>query len=547
MSVSKVVSIEITDLVTRVCEMSYGKKNPIIYKSVIFDNPEYSIDDGFIADRVNYGHTLMTEMKAAGIKCKDVVFVLTSNKVISREITIPDMKEELIYDLIDNERGDYFPMDTSDHIFTFNVLEKLKEEKQQRVMVFAAPEILIKNYTALAAENDLKIAAIDYVGNSTYQWLIQSKEPMDMYIQVNEKSSLFTILENNTLALQRNMNFGTATLTNALNVNGLYGKNVESNVLMEKLRNEDLIYHSFTAMEEADPQDSNEQKLHIAKEYLTESVRPFISNISRVLEYYNTKNREAEVSKIFIGGIGSKVMGLRELLESEFNGIEIVIVDTLPGANFSKKNPYGKEHNTELIACLGITPMTINFFKRDVKKEMETTLIFCIAAMVIVTIAGVFIVLNGKMKYDEAMTRQSQLQVQLATAQANAIEQLEAEYYASESRIDEVISMDDATFNYNENWNAILAEIEELGLTNMTITSLTSSATDLTMSVLVNSKEEAAKFLMQMKQVRFFSDVAINGIAETEDPDSGIVSVSFSVLCKYRLPGTVQNTEEVTE
>ena len=108
MAVSKVLSIEITDLTTHICEIGYNKKNPVIYKSIIMDNPQYSVDDGFVLDRGPYKNALKEELNSARIKTRDVVFVLSSSKVINREVTIPEMKPEMVAGLIENERNEYF-------------------------------------------------------------------------------------------------------------------------------------------------------------------------------------------------------------------------------------------------------------------------------------------------------------------------------------------------------------------------------------------------------------------------------------------------------
>lgn len=544
MAVSKVVCIEITDLVTRVCEMSYNKKKPVVYKSIIFDNPEYSIDDGFIADRNAYEAELRSQLSAAKIKCKDVVFVLTGSKVVSREITIPEMKPELIGELIENDRGEYFPMDTTNHIFAHQVVERLKDEKQLRVMIFAAPDVLIKNYLSVANDMDFHIVAIDYAGNTIFQYLRSSRSEMDMYIQINEKNAMFTILDDGKLALQRNMNFGSATLTSALAFTGYFGKDIDSDAALVKLMQEEMLYHSFAEMESADPEDSAQQKLHTTKEYLTETVRPFIANIMRVLEYYNSKNRDIKVAKLYIGGIGARAQGLRELIESEFNELEIEVVDKLPNVSFSKKNTTGEDRSTEFTACIGAQTLTINFYRASEKKKIENTLVFSIFAVILVAVAAVFIVLNGKMEYDEANAKHNKLVNQLAQLKDRGIEDLEAEYNQSRYFVGEVEDMDAATFSYNEYWNDIMSYLETESVSDVIVTSISASETGVTLNMVVSSKEEAAKTLLQYKKIPYFANVTINGIAESIDEETGLTNITFTLLCEYPV---IANDEEVAE
>lgn len=566
MSVSKVVSIEVSDVCTRVCEIAYNKKNPTIYKSVIFDNPEFSVDDGFVMNRPAYGGELKDQLRTAGIKCKDVVFVLSSNKIVNKEVIIPDMKEELIPDLIESEKNDYFPMDVSEDVFSFTIIEKLKETKQQRIVVYACPDVLIKNYQALAAELDLKIAAIDYSGNATYTWLLRKNhEPLGMYLQVNEKNTMFTIMDNGLLDLQRNMNFGAYTLTANVRDNGLYGNDITDVNALIKMSEAPLIYSSFVESEDARPETEAQEKEHLLKARLTDACRPLIGNISRVLEYYNAKKRGAVMqsaeavpaadgaekkpttTKLYLGGIGGRIKGLKELIESEFNGIEVVILDKLPGIVVHKKDTYCVNHSTELVASIGAATQTINFYKGDAKKETNKTIVLCIIGLAAVIIASAVIVLNGKIEYDNAVTEQNRLQIQQAELEATGIEALEAEYNASLTLADEVRNMDEGTFTYNEMWNDVLAMFEEVMVTDVRIATLSSSEDQLTMNVVVSSKEEAAKMLLQLKAMPYFSEVSVSGITDTYDEELMVSNVTFSVQCRYQKPEVATEEEEVAE
>ncbi len=589
MAVSKVLSIEITDLTTHICEIGYNKKNPVIYKSIIFENPQYSVEDGFVLDRGPYKNALKDQLNTARIKTKDVVFSLSSSKIINREVTVPDMKPELIAGLIENERNEYFPMDTTGHLFAFEVIEKIKETKQQRISIYAAPEILVKNMTTLAGELELDVVAIDYSGNAICQWLKRDTHPpIEMYLQVNERNSQFTIMDGGMLELQRNMNFGVNTLVNAMNDARYYEKELEYNDALLKLKEERLLYSSFREADSAVPETEEERKLIALKARLTDATRPMIGNLSSVLEYYNTKKRgsimrggaagddkkkkkaekakaekadtastdgsadlsgsdmiipeagashesdEPAMARIYLGGAGTYVQGIKELIENEFNGIEVVILDKLPGINIAKDNRVAEEHSTELIACIGASYGTITFLPKDVQQEMSKTLIVSLIGLVMVIVAAVVIILNGKSEYDKALSKQKQLNSQLEELEAKNIEALEQEFNDATVRYLNVALADRSTFNHNENWNNILSYLESESVSNILVSSVNSTATDLSMNITVNSKEEAAKLILQMKSIPYFSDVEINSISENIDEETGIRVVGFSLKCTYK-------------
>ncbi|MCR5324363.1 MAG: hypothetical protein K6E85_13985 [Lachnospiraceae bacterium] len=247
------------------------------------------------------------------------------------------------------------------------------------------------------------------------------------------------------------------------------------------------------------------------------------------------------MAKIYLGGAGTNVKGIKELIENEFNGIEVVVLPALPGIKIGKENRTAEEHSTELIACIGASFPTISFLQKSEKEAMSKTLIVSIIGLVVVIAAAVLIILNGKNEYDKALERKGQLVAQRDQLEAQNIEALEAEYGAAMSRYNSVVAADASTFNHNENWNAILKCLEESSVSDIIVSSIASTATDLTMSITVSSKEEAAEMLMQYQRIPYFSKVYISGITETIDDSTGIKTVTFSLKCDYKLP---ENTDQ---
>ncbi|MBP1756657.1 MAG: pilus assembly protein PilN [Firmicutes bacterium] len=545
MAIHKVVTIEISDSGTRLCEISYNKKHPKVYRSAEFVHPYQSVDDGFITDPVTYTGLLRDALRNAGIRCKDVIFILNSNKVLNREVLIPEMKEKLIGEYLENEKDSYFPMDTTNHELTYHIVETKKELKQMRIMVYAAPTYLIKNYQTLAAGMDLKIVAVDYVGNSIYQWLHEShNEKYNLYLQINERNAMFTILENGVLALQRNMNFGMDTIIRNLIDSHFYGTMDEAAAKIS-LQQQDNFFSSFAQMNEIQPEDEKQQQEYDFKKRMTELIRPLVGNIYRVLEYYNTKNREAALKTIYIGGKGASVKGLKELLESEFNGLEFEMLINLPGVNVSKSNNPCADRSSEFTACIGAAKASINFIKIDEKEKMKNSLILSFVGLGMVIIASGIIVFNGLQEYSTAIKNREELNTLIA--ELSPIEVAEQDYQNEVQTLNEVTAMEADVYRYNEEWNDILESLEtELPSTTI-ISSLVSSNDGLTMNVTVNTKEEAAKFLLQLKQIKYFTSVSINSIQEVTDLESGIQTVSFSVACAYHEPEAPEATEVIPE
>lgn len=90
---AKVLSIEISNSLIRICEMDYKKKNPRVYRQAMVPTPPGAISDGYL----NGIDELRTAIKRAlndnQMKTKDVIFTIASSKIVNREVMLPAVKK----------------------------------------------------------------------------------------------------------------------------------------------------------------------------------------------------------------------------------------------------------------------------------------------------------------------------------------------------------------------------------------------------------------------------------------------------------------------
>lgn len=541
MATSKVVCIEVTDAVTRVVEMDNGKKDPVIHKAVVFTTPDSTVSDGIVDVPDAFSKELANQLKNAGIHTKETIVTLSSNKVISREVTVPELKDDQISEFVQNQKTEYFPMDTSGHIMVHRVLERNKDTKQMRMIIFALPQRIVQNYQMVTAMAGLKLISLDYNGNSLFQWLSNdSHRDMSMYLQINERSSMFTITEKRKLAIQRNINFGAYALADRLLQSGYFegddvnGQGMTRSAAIKKLTDEEFIFPSFASSKLIAPDTEAAERLHSAKDMVTEGLRPLLGNLSRVMEYYHAKNKNAEINTIYIGGVGAKIKGLKNFLENEFAGVEIVVLDQLPDVKVSHAVERSGINTSELIACLGAVERSITFITVSEKEKTAKFIKITVIALAAVIIAAIVIVLLGKSEYDDAVKKKQKLDAEVKELEAVGIENLENQAAAARNQITEASSADDATYRYSEQWNETLASLEEKTVSSMVTNSVSVTNEGMSFSATVNSKEAAAKMIMQLKTVPYFASVTVNGIAESVDQNTGYSVVSFGVTITFR-------------
>ena len=98
--VKRVVSIEAGVWWTKVALADYRKKNPPVHKAFAFRTPEHAVEDGYIRDKEAFASALKVELSKRDIHEKEVVFTLSSSKVVTREVMIPFVKDNKIMGII---------------------------------------------------------------------------------------------------------------------------------------------------------------------------------------------------------------------------------------------------------------------------------------------------------------------------------------------------------------------------------------------------------------------------------------------------------------
>lgn len=205
----KVLTIKIGKNTTQICEVNYRKKKPKVYRTLTVTTPEGLFLDGYITNAEDLGSYLSRKLKNAGLKTDHVVFSVSSNKIMSRDVEIPNVKNEMVMPLIQAQANEYLPIDTTDYIISHTILKKEKKAQSMNVMIFASPKELIQGYYELANNMTVKVESIDVEGNGSYQLLkTEVKGNSTLVLQIGDTSTLATVIDEGVLLLQRNINMG---------------------------------------------------------------------------------------------------------------------------------------------------------------------------------------------------------------------------------------------------------------------------------------------------------------------------------------------------
>lgn len=564
-----VVSIEIGESKTRAAVLSMGKKRQHVKKAVIFDTPKNAMEDGYIRDHSMFAEQLLLKLREAKIKAKDLVFAISSNKVISREVSVSAAKEKMLKSIVQSEVDEYFPMDLSEHIISYSIIGHDVEAGQYRLMVYAAPEALIYGYYGVAKEMRCNVEAIDFTGNSVFQWMKRSSmEEVSLVMEVNENSSVITILNKGEMGVQRTMNYGAMTLAEALAESGSYDGIHNSVEAMEILLSRDLINVGpdgeekwrqselakiregrFQRIEngsgegengEATEEERSVERLlsdeeilkrrAFAREDVTEAAHELVGHMRRVMDYYTSKSGGVMVQKVYVTGLGAMIEGLDGIVTQDLD-LPAEVYNVTEGVTFSGEAAEYANRGQEFLSCFGavINPLGFRPANADAAEKKKELAILSAVIFVAAAASLGFLVISTQLEINALEERQETLKADIAAAEG--IEHLRDVYVASQQSVELMQQTDALTFREPEQLNELITELERALPKRAVVHNMSITGNSMTISFSTITKEEAAKVQMQLKTIPYIQSVTTAGIVEKQDEATMRTEVTFTVNC----------------
>ena len=521
MANNKVLTIDITnDSVTIIEVTASAKKGTTVHNAVIFETPEGSYEDGFIKNKDALAMAIRDQLATNGISNKNAIFVLTSTKIVNREVMIPQVSEKKVKNLIQANASEYFPVNIEDYVVSHSILETVAAEKQMRVLVVAAPVMMVKSYYELAAMAGLKVQALDYIGNAMLQ-LIKTQTATGsttMVIQLGGESSILNIVKGDTLLLQRTVPYGT----NAVVQEVMNERNVDSATAMTLLQNERLITVDF---------DDNE---------ITGAFRYLMNNIGRVMDYYASKNPDKPIDDVYLTGDGALIRGIEGLFKIQLN-ISTKIMDSLYNVKFDPSINMQIYNPVYLIASIGsaFAPMKFEVATEKAAKSVDvssgqTTKILAILLVLVIIVCGAGIGVTTVMKTN-AENQKKSLEGQIAAIQD--IENTIARYDDTQAKVDDMRALYQSTVTPNESMYSLLTALEDKMPTTVEMTSLNLAADTITFDCTCPDLDTFSKFISQVKSINCVDNIFATTVKrEEEEVDgepTGEFTYSASFTCNY--------------
>lgn len=541
---ARFLSIEAESTQIRVGEVEISGRKGRMLQCFCVPVPQGSVEDGQIRDTKGLGELLRQQLNERGIRTKKAWFVTGSTRIASREVQIPLVKKSRIQSIIEANATDYFPIDVTKYVMSYIILgitgEKGKkgeeaeqkkaadQERQYRLMVYASPKAISTAYYEFSQSAGLTLSGITFTGNTVYQTVQEEyTSGAHILIKVELENTGISIIRDGKLSFQRNINYGMESAVETIRSFPQFGDRLEVQDALQLLSEKKWIYPSLDGQIGEEPDT--------VKSEVTESLRYLVGNISRIMDYYISRNGNVNFESIVLCGMGGQVQGLAELLTQELGQkVELLTKITRYSVPDTNKN----EGLFLYIAVMDPVKSGLNLMEKTGRKQKEVKetlsgawVVFGVGALaaVALAVAGV-----GARIYQTH--EQERLNQRIAEEQS--IEDVYAAYNNAKSQYDNFQSMYAYTNTPNEGLEAFIQEMEEKMPSSITVETFSSTGSQVSFSMRVASKSEAANTLIQLRTFDSLSSVTTTGIDEGEDG-----TVTMSVTCTYRNPALLDDAE----
>lgn len=541
---ARFLSIEAESTQIRVGEVEISGRKGRMLQCFCVPVPQGSVEDGQIRDTKGLGELLRQQLNERGIRTKKAWFVTGSTRIASREVQIPLVKKSRIQSIIEANATDYFPIDVTKYVMSYIILgitgEKGKkgeeaeqkkaadQERQYRLMVYASPKAISTAYYEFAQSAGLTLSGITYTGNTVYQTVQEEyTSGAHILIKVELENTGISIIRDGKLSFQRNINYGIESAVETIRSFPQLGDRLEVQDALQLLSEKKWIYPSLDGEIGEEPDT--------VKSEVTESLRYLVGNISRIMDYYISRNGDVNFESIVLCGMGGQVQGLAELLTQELGQkVELLTKITRYSVPDTNKN----EGLFLYIAVMDPVKSGLNLMEKTGRKQKEVkeTLSGAWVVFGVGVLAAVALAVAGVGARIYQTHEQERLNQRIAEEQS--IEDVYAAYNNAKSQYDNFQSMYAYTNTPNEGLEAFIQEMEEKMPSSITVETFSSTGSQVSFSMRVASKSEAANTLIQLRTFDSLSSVTTTGIDEGEDG-----TVTMSVTCTYRNPALLDDAE----
>lgn len=555
---NRVLSIEIGNSFTKICEIDYKVKKPKVYKVLTVETPAGVVVDGMLQPTQEYADHLVNALGTNGIHTKRVIFTISSTRVASREVQIPNVKANKIEALVKTNANDYFPVDLTQYEIGHYLAGGLTEEGKLRVMALAVPKALLNSYYQLAQMCGWEVECFDYSSNSLYQILRDEKtETVTMMIKIDENSTIVTVLSAGKVLLQRTVAYGVQDAIETMIASGAYAVSDPMSAVerFQKKTCLNRVLHQGDKLWEEnagrwEDEDAGNVEVTAARQKITSTLEPLIVGVNRVIDFYDSRNGDTPIERTYVTGLGGSFSGMSKLFTNCLERKVHTLSDMEDKIGMSKA--IRSTRPAAYISCLGAVLAPVGLIDKNQQKARGMTVVsgtnytfVSVAVLVLGVILSIAMAVTSMTRYFGTVAENVALQARVEELQP--AQTVYNEYLSAAAQYDKYKYLYEYTENPNENLVEFINELEQILPDSFYTDSFSSDQTGISMTVNVEGKAAAARTILNIRNMESIEDVQISNITDNQD-EMGGSWVMFSMTGTYReLSDETEETGETVE
>lgn len=540
---NRVLSIEISNSFTKICEIDYKVKKPKVYKVLTVETPEGVVVDGMLQPTQEYADHLVNALGTNGIHTKRVIFTISSTRVASREVQIPNVKANKIEALVKTNANDYFPVDLTQYEIGHYLAGGLTEEGKLRVMALAVPKALLDSYYQLAQMCGWEVECFDYSSNSLYQILRDEKsEKVTMMIKIDENNTIVTVLSAGKVLLQRTVAYGVQDAIETMIASGAYAVNDPMSAVerFQKKTCLNRVLHQGDKLWEEnagrwEDEDAGNVEVTAARQKITSTLEPLIVGVNRVIDFYDSRNGDTPIERTYVTGLGGSFSGMSKLFTNCLERKVHTLSDMEDKIGMSKA--IRSTRPAAYISCLGAVLAPVGLIDKNQQKAKGMTVVsgtnytfVSVAVLVLGVILSIAMAVTSLTRYFGTVAENVALQARVEELQP--AQTVYNEYLSTAAQYDKYKYLYEYTENPNENLVEFINELEQILPSSFWTNSFSSDMEGISMSVTVEGKAAAARTILNIRNMESIEDVQISNITDAQN-ELGESAVTFSITGTY--------------
>ena len=458
--------------------------------------------------------------------------------------------------------SDYFPIDVSQYMVAHSILEvegvsKANAEEAEggrkvvgtptgyKLLLLAVPSQVINGYRLFASALGLEVKEIDYNGNSIYQAAKEEcNEGTQMIIKIDERSSLLLVVKDGVIVLNRTIPYGIDDAVVSLSETTAWGEMSGYEAALALARQKTCILPRFqapaaqtTADAASEDVTSSSDSMEIRRDKMavTSSLMALAGGISKVVDYYNANHSSDPIQKMYLTGVGADFSGISELLSNEI-GFKVRNLTNLSGVNIEKA--FKEVSFGEYVACVGAAMAPVHFTsdkeeersKGAGKGKKTDTMMIAVVVCGLCIVVGLIMIVMSLVPYLSEKKKQKQYNAIIEELQP--VYEVYLKHQSLALQAEQMQALDAETVNRNQDMVSFIETLETRMPASFTLNDLSATADGIVMNVTVETKEEAAVVLEELRKLDAFIFVDTTSLSELIT-EIGETQYSFAIAMTY--------------